>query len=185
MSRRLKVLLVLAVLLGGAGLIVNSLLFKVSETEMVFLVENGKAVEVITEPGYRLRSWGQELVRYQTTPIALRPPAETLLTTDQKPILVDSLAHYRILDPMRFFELDQEKDMDAFLAKIVNATLRRELGYVKSGSLRSDVPGAVEQPLAEKANTNAKRFGVEFVDILVRCADPERCQEQKDDDASG
>ncbi len=181
MKRRPVVLLALAAVLVVAGLIAKSLIYEVSEDEMVFLVENGEAVEVVTEPGYKLRSWGQELVRYKTTPIALRAPAETLLTTDQKPILVDSLAHYRILEPMRFFELDQEKDMEAFLAKIVNATLRRELGYVKPGSLRSDVPGAVDRPLAEKANTNAKRFGVEFVDILVRCADPERCEEEADE----
>ena len=179
MTRRLVVFLVFAAVLAGAGLIANRLLFEVSESEMVFVVEDGKAVEVITEPGYRFRSWGQKLVRYQTTPIALRPPAETLLTTDQKPILVDSLAHYRIMDPMRFFELDQAKDMNAFLAKIVNATLRRELGYVKAGSLRSDAPGEVDVPLVEKANANAKRFGVEFVDILVRCADPERCEEDE------
>ncbi len=175
MTRRLVISLVLAAVLAGAGLIANSLLFEVSETEMVFVVEDGEAVEVITEPGYRFRSWGQELVRYRTTLIALRPPAETLLTTDQKPVLVNSLAHYRIMDPMRFFELDQAKDMDAFLAKIVNATLRRELGYVKPGSLPADALGVVDAPLADKANFNAKRFGVEFVDILVRCADPERC----------
>lgn len=176
-KRRITVFLILAVMLGGAGLIVNSLLYQVVEDEMVLLVQNGNAIEVVTEPGYKLRSWGQELVRYRTTPIALRAPAETLLTTEQKPILVDSLAHYRILDPMSFFELDRKNDTNAFLAKIVNATLRRELGYVRPGSLRTDAPGRVGVPLAEKANHNAKRFGVEFVEILVRCADGPRCEE--------
>ena len=107
---------------------------------------------------------------------ALRAPAETLVASDQKPLRVESLARYRIVDPMRFFEVDQERDMNAFLAKVVNATLRRELGLVEPASLRSDAPGPVEAPLAEKANYNAKRFGVEFVDILVRCADGARCE---------
>ncbi len=183
MSLPLKVFLVLATLLAGTGLIAYNLHFMVSENEMVFVLEDGEPVEVITESGLKFRSWGQELVHYPTTPIALHPPAETLLTTDQQPILVDSLAHYRISDPMRFFEVDRQKNMEAFLGKIVNATLRREIGYVKPGSLRADAPGEVDAPLAEKANYNAKRFGVEFVDILVRCADPKRCHE--DDGASG
>ena len=144
-------------------------LFVVRETEQVLVLQFGDPRAVVQEPGLSFKTpWIQNLARYDKRVLSLDPPTEEVILNDQKRILVDSFARYRIVDPLRFFQsVRNEATFDDRFGRVLNSTVREvlaqhDLTNVLS-SLRNDIMGAITTVVAE----NGTRFGIEIVDIRI------------------
>ena len=107
------------------------------------------------------------------------PPAEQVILADQKRIVVDTYARYRITDPLQFYQAVRNEDgVRARLREIVNNALRKVLGNVMLPSVLSPEREAIMHDIQQQVTEAAKPMGITVVDVRFRRADlpPETSQ---------
>jgi len=155
------------------GAVAWGTLFTVRETEQVLITEFGEPVRVITEPGLHfkvpiiqdLRYFDRRLLDYDAA-------SQEVPTLDQKQLIVNAFARYRIVDALGFFKtVGTEVGMEARLGSIMNTALRGVLGDVPLSTVLTPQRARLMRQITEQANANAKDFGVEVVDVRIKRVD--------------
>ncbi len=174
MNRR--AFLVLGIVAIGLGIVASSALFTVHQAHQAIVLQFGSPKRVITEPGLHLKlPFIQNVLYYETRVLGLKPPRKIVVLADQKRLLVDAFARYRIVDPLLFFRtVRTEARVRQRLGRIVIATLRGVLGNKTLVSLLSEERTRIMRQIRESANSEVGRFGIELVDVRIgRAAFPE------------
>ena len=171
MDRRLYLILGVAVIV--IGLIIKGAAFTVFETEQVIVMQFGEPKVVYTEPGLHWKiPMVQDVVRYEKRVLNLDPPVESLLLADQKRLLVDSFSRYKIKDPLLFFQTVRTEGVARQrMGGIINASLREILGTTTLATMLSTERDSLLKRVVIIVNEQAKRFGIEIVDVRIRRAD--------------
>jgi membrane protease subunit HflC len=164
--------LIIGVVVIAAGILATTVLFTVYQTQQVIVLEFGNPKEVINEPGLKFKLPWQSLEYYEKRVLNLDPPVERIILADQKPLLVDAFARYRIVDALRFFQtVRAERELRVRLGSIVNANLRNVLGNHNLASVLSQERDDIRAQIRKTVNAQAQRFGIEIVDVRLRRAD--------------
>lgn len=171
MSRKISLIIGVVVILAGIGL--SSAAFTVHQTTQAIVLELGRIVREVTEPGLHWKIPIYQNVQYfEKRVLNLDPPVESILLSDQKRILVDAFARYRIVDVEEFFKtVRTEGGVRQRLGPIVNASLRGVLGNATLASVLSEERAQIMQEIRDSVNAQASRFGIEIVDVRIRRAD--------------
>jgi len=171
MSRRL--LIVIAVVLVAAGILMDSSLFIVDQTESALVLQLGQPRRVIRDPGLQFkRPFVEDVVIYDNRLLDFEPPPEEVIVSDQKLLVVDSYARYRITNPLLFYQtVGTEAGVRARLSAIVNGSLRRVLGNVTLSDILSAKRAGIMLNIRDEVADEAKAFGIIVVDVRLRRAD--------------
>jgi membrane protease subunit HflC len=171
MSRRL--LVVIAVVLVAAGILMDSSLFIVDQTESALVLQLGQPRRVIRDPGLQFkRPFVEDVVIYDNRLLDFEPPPEEVIVSDQKRLVVDSYARYRITNPLLFYQtVGTEAGVRARLSAIVNGSLRRVLGNVTLSDILSAKRAGIMLNIRDEVADEAKAFGIIVVDVRLRRAD--------------
>ncbi|MCZ4280758.1 protease modulator HflC [Kiloniella laminariae] len=155
------------------GAFVSSMsLFTIYPHEQAMVLEFGNPQKTIQDPGLYFKTPWQDVQKYEKRVLNLDPPVERMILSDQKPLLVDTFARYRIADPLAFFTtVRSEEGARARLGTIINAGLRGELGKATLSTVLSEERNVFMQNVLRHVNTQAKRFGIDVLDIRIRRAD--------------
>ena len=156
-----------------AGIIASASLFTVNEAQQALVLQFGEPMRVVREPGLKAKiPFIQEVRILDRRVLDLDPPVEQVILADQKRLDVDAFARYRILDPLKFYQTaGNEAVAETRLNAIVNSALRRVLGSVTLLAILSDERPRVMNDIRGQVNDEAKRFGIEIVDVRIRRAD--------------
>jgi modulator of FtsH protease HflC len=86
----------------------------------------------------------------------LESASEEVIASDQKRLVVEAFARYRISNPLQFYQTVGTIDgANSRLSPLLNAALRRVLGgFTLTQALRDDAPVGV--PVQSIANPNAR-----------------------------
>ena len=96
------VILVLAIV---AAIVAYGSLFTVYQTKQAIVVQLGRPVRVVTEPGLNLKvPLFQSVISIDKRILDLESPAQEVIASDQKRLVVDAFARYRIHDPLKFYQ---------------------------------------------------------------------------------
>ena len=165
----LRAFLVLGIVAIGLGIVASSALFTVHQAHQAIVLQFGSPKRVITEPGLHLKlPFIQNVLYYETRVLGLKPPRKIVVLADQKRLLVDAFARYRIVDPLLFFRtVRTEALVRQRLGRIVIATLRGVLGNKTLVSLLSEERTQIMRQVRESANSEVGRFGIELVDARI------------------
>jgi membrane protease subunit HflC len=175
-----KISLVAGILVIAAGIVAFMMLFTVHQTAQVIVLRFGEPKRVITEPGLNWKLPWENVFEYEKRVLNLDPPVERVLLSDQKRLLVDAFARYRITDPLKFFQtVRTEGGVRQRLGPVTNAALRGVLGNSNLTSVLSEERADIMRQIQDQVNTQAGRFGIELVDVRLRRADlPDEVSEQ-------
>ena len=170
---RMSINLIIGVVVGVLGLVAYGTLFTVDQTQQAIVMQFGEPKRVIAEPGL---AWKLPLIQnvqyYEKRVLNLDPPAENILLSDQKRLIVDVFARYRIADPLKFFQTVRSEDTARNrLGIIVNGRLRQILGNSTLSSVLSDERTQILQDLKVSVDQETQRFGIALVDVRIRRAD--------------
>ena len=178
MSRKLP--LILGILAIIAGIVLFTTLFTVYQTQQAIVLRFGEPKRVIDEPGLQIKYPWENVVYYEKRVLNLDPPVERVLLSDQKRLLVDAFARYRITDPLTFFQtVRTEGGVRQRLGPVTNAALRGILGNVNLASVLSEERDTIMRQIQDQVNSQAGRFGIELVDVRIRRADlPDEISDQ-------
>lgn len=170
---RMSTNLIIGVVVVLLGFIAYGSLFTVNETQQAIVMQFGEPKRVITEPGL---AWKLPLLQnvqyYEKRVLNLDPPTENILLTDQKRLIVDVFARYRIDDPLLFFQaVRSEENARPRLNTIINGRLRQILGNATLSAVLSDERTEILRELRETVDQETQRFGIALVDVRIRRAD--------------
>jgi membrane protease subunit HflC len=170
-SRRL--LIVLAIILVAAGVLMESSLFIVDQTESALVLQFGQPRREVRTPGLWVkRPFVENVVLYDNRVLDFEPPHEEIIVSDQKRLVVDSYTRYRIINPLLFYQtVGSEAGVRARLAALVSGSLRRVLGNVTLSDILSVKRAAIMRQIRDEVAAEAKGFGIELVDVRLRRAD--------------
>src|SRR5438309_10484512 len=150
-----------------------SSLFTVSQTEQVLLVRLGEPVKVVTEPGLNTK-WPiiDSVINIDKRILDLENPSQEVIASDQKRLVVDAFARYRIKDALRFYQsVGSIQAANIQLTTLLNAALRRVLGEVTFIQVVRDEREALMARIRDQLDREADQYGIQLVDVRIRRAD--------------
>jgi len=159
---------VVALLIVGYGA-----LFTVYQTRQALVVRLGQPVRVVTDPGLHLKYPLIDNVIYIDKRILdLENPAQEVIASDQKRLVVDAFARYKVRDPLRFYQtVGSIEGANSRLATLLNSALRRVLGEATLTHVVRDERAVLMARVREQLDREAQAFGIQVVDVRIRRAD--------------
>jgi membrane protease subunit HflC len=150
-----------------------SSVFAVAQTEQVLLVRLGEPVRVITEPGLNFKApFIDTVISIDKRILDLENPSQEVIASDQKRLVVDAFARYRIKNALRFYQsIGSIQAANIQLTTLLNASLRRVLGEVTFITVVRDEREALMARIRDQLDKEADGYGIQVVDVRIRRAD--------------
>ena len=166
-------LLITAVVVLVVGFLIDSATFRVHQIEQVLVLQFGKPVRVVTEPGLEFKiPFVQQVERLDNRILGLDAPAEEIIASDQKRLVVDSFVRYRITGALEFYQaVGNQRVIRQRLNAILVSSLRRVLGEVPLSVVLTGERAELMIKIRDQVNAEARSLGVEVVDVRIKRAD--------------
>ena len=148
-------------------------LFTVKEINQAIVLQFGNPKKVITTAGLQWKiPFVQNVVFLDRRILSLDPAPEEVIASDQKRLIVDAYSRFKIIDPLKFYiSLGNEMVARSRLATIINSRIRNVLGKQSLATLLSEERGRQMAIIQEGVNEEAKKFGIEIIDVRIKRAD--------------
>jgi len=156
-----------------AGLVVYLSLFTVKEINQAIVLQFGDPKKVIATPGLQVKiPFIQNVVFIDRRILSLDPQPEEVIASDQKRLIVDAYARFKIVDPLKFYiSVGDERVARSRLATIINSRLRSVLGKQSLATLLSEDRSKQMAIIQEGVNNEATKFGITIIDVRIKRAD--------------
>jgi len=156
-----------------AGLVAYLSLFTVKEINQAIVLQFGDPKKVIAEPGLQVKiPFIQNVVFIDRRILSLDPQPEEVIASDQKRLIVDAYARFKIVDPLKFYvSVGDERVARSRLATIINSRLRSVLGKQSLATLLSEDRTKQMAIIQEGVNAEAEKFGIIIIDVRIKRAD--------------
>jgi modulator of FtsH protease HflC len=150
-----------------------SSVFTVDMTEQALVVRLGDPVRVVTEPGLHFKTpFIDTVIDIDKRILDLENPAQELIASDQKRLVVDAFARYRINNALRFYQsIGSIQAANIQLTTLLNASLRRVLGEVTLIQVVRDEREALMARIRDQLDKEAGSYGIQVIDVRIRRAD--------------
>ncbi|ULO06526.1 protease modulator HflC [Paenibacillus sp. 19GGS1-52] len=158
-------------------ILVSASLFVVKEGEYKVVLRFGEAIRAVSEPGLKLKIPFIEntstLPKYQMT---YESSPTTILTKDQKPIVVDNYTVWRITNASQFLKTVQSVSGGVQrLDEAVYNSVRRKLSEVNYDNIISEKTerGNINDEITKDVVEALKRdeYGIEVIDVRIKRTD--------------
>jgi len=156
-----------------AGFAVYLSLFTVKEINQAIVLQFGDPKKIISQPGLQVKiPFIQNVVFIDRRILSLDPQPEEVIASDQKRLIVDAYARFKIVDPLKFYiSVGDERVARSRLATIINSRLRGVLGKQSLATLLSEDRSKQMDIIQNDVNTEALNFGIEIIDVRIKRAD--------------
>jgi len=148
-------------------------LFVVQEVNQAIVLQFGDPKKIITKPGLNYKiPFIQNVVYLDRRVLNLDNPPEEVIAADQKRLIVDAFARFKIVDPLKFYiSVGNERVARSRLATIINSRIRSVLGTQELATLLSTDRAVHMGTIQNDVNTEAQNFGITIVDVRIKRAD--------------
>jgi membrane protease subunit HflC len=155
------------------GVVTFFSVFVVKEINQAIVLQFGDPKKIITTPGLQVKiPFVQNVVFLDRRILSLDPPPEEVIASDQKRLIVDAFARFKIVDPLKFYiSVGNERVARSRLATIINSRLRSVLGKQSLATLLSKDRAKQMALIQEGVNNEAEKFGIEIIDVRIKRAD--------------
>ncbi|MCW5687918.1 MAG: protease modulator HflC [Pseudolabrys sp.] len=164
---------VLVVIAAAALIIGYSSLFTVYQTQQALVVRLGEPKRVVSEPGLHVKlPFVDNVIFVDRRILDLEAPAQEVIASDQKRLVVDAFARYRIKNPLQFYQtLGSIQGANSQLAILLNSALRRVLGEATFTHVVRDQRADLMERILQLVDKEATSYGIQVVDVRIRRAD--------------
>lgn len=164
----------LALALPILTLIGLSSIFIVDETQQVVILQLGKPVKTVTEPGFnfKLPFPFQEKIVFDDRLLEYDSPPEAILSKDKKSLIVDNYVRWKIVDPLQFLKTVQAiPTAKSRMDDIVYSELRRELGTHDMVEIITQNREEIMDVVTKASNEATLSYGISVIDVRIRRVD--------------
>ncbi len=174
------ILIGLAIVVFLLGILGFSSVFIVNEAEQALVLQFGQPRRVVSDAGLKFKMpIIQNVVYFDKRVLDYDADVEEVPTIDQKQVLIDAFARYRIVDPLLFYQsVNNEAQWQIRLASLINSSLREEIGSVTLAAVLTPERSKFIEEIARRVDEKANSFGVKVVDVRIKRVDlpPENSQ---------
>jgi len=155
------------------GVVAYLSFFTVKEINQAIVLQLGDPKRVLDEPGLKAKiPFIQNVVFLDRRILSLDPQPEEVIASDQKRLIVDAYARFKIVDPLKFYiSVGNEMVARSRLATIINSRLRSVLGKHSLATLLSEERSKQMAIIQDGVNVEAEKFGITIIDIRIKRAD--------------
>jgi modulator of FtsH protease HflC len=163
----------IVVAIAVAVIIALMSVFTVHQREQALVLRLGQPVRVISEPGLQFRiPFFEEVVKIDRRVLYAEGSGEEVPTRDQKQLIIDYFARYRITNPLLFFQtVRSEEIMQQRLLPIITSQLRRVVGGVPMAQLLTAQRADMMMEITRVASQETERFGIQLIDVRMKRVD--------------
>lgn len=157
----------------GAIMLVVSSFFTVDQRETGIIFQFGEAVRVIEKPGLNIKIPFIQNVQFLDKRILNVSAEEKELTaSDEKRVIVDAFAKYRIINPVKFIKtVHNYSGANLRLNKILESAMRSIIGKVPLNTLLTEQRSNLMLQIRDLVHMEAKTFGIEVIDVRILKSD--------------
>ena len=143
--------------------------FVVQEWKQAIVLQFGEPRKVITEPGLNFKiPFIQDAIFFDRRMLNLDPQPEEMILSDQKRIIVDSFARYKITDPLKFFQtVRNESTFNDRFGRILNASVRGVIAKYPLTALLSVERETIMSTIQSQVTRNQINYGIEILDVRI------------------
>ena len=148
-------------------------IFIVKEVNQAIVLQFGDPKKIILKPGINFKlPFIQNVVYLDKRILNLDNDPEEVIAADQKRLIVDAFARFKIVDPLKFYiSVGNERVARSRLSTIINSRIRGVLGTQELATLLSTDRARQMQIIQSQVNEEAKNFGINIVDVRIKRAD--------------
>jgi modulator of FtsH protease HflC len=159
--------IVAAFLLGGL-IVASSSTFIVHQTQQVIIIRLGQPVRVVMDPGLHFKlPLIDSIVEIDNRIIALESPEQEIILSDQRRLVVDAIARFKIVRPLEFYlTAGSVTEANFRLLTLFDSSIRRVFGTTTINVVGNDRPDAMAQ-VSEQLEMGAQQLGIKIVDVRI------------------
>lgn len=163
----------LIVLIVVILILANMSLFIVDETKQAIVLQLGKPIRTIKEPGLNWKlPFIQNVLFFEDRLLVYDAAPTEIITRDKKTLIVDNYARWKIIDPLKFLQTVRDLNgAQARLDDIIYSELRVDLGLFDMSEIVSEKREGIMKRVTEISNEKASIYGIEIVDVRIKRVD--------------
>lgn len=163
----------LVIVIGAAAAAAYSAAFIVQQSQQALVLRFGEPQELRDKPGLHWKMPMVDSVEFFDKRILdIEPATKEVIASDQKRLIVNAFARYRIVDPLLVYQrAGGQAGINSRLDPIIESALRRVIGSHTFSDLVRDKREELMQEIAKQVNTEGKNYGLEVVDVRIKRAD--------------
>lgn len=161
------------IILGVGAFAAYNAYFIVHQTQTALVLRFGEPKQIVTTPGLNFKIPFAENVEYFDKRILdLNLPQKEVIAADQKRLVVDAFARYRIADPLLFFQsVTNEAGARNRLESLLDSALRSILGSSTFVQVVKEQRDQLMEQIGQRVDNEAKNFGMNIIDVRLKRVD--------------
>jgi modulator of FtsH protease HflC len=165
------------IILAVVALVASMSAFVVDQREQALVLQFGKPISVIKQAGLHFKWPWQSVSDYDRRLLISDAVPNEMITMDQKPILVDNYTRWRIINPLRVYQVaGTQREVEARMQDVIRSKVREVLGkntltQIVTGGKEGRMRSALMRTITEQANANVKDLGIEIIDVRIKRVD--------------
>ncbi len=150
-----------------------SSIFTVDQTQQVLILSFGEPIRTIKTPGVKFKvPLMQNAIFFDKRIIDLSIAEQEVIASDQKRLIINAFAKYKITDPLKFYTtVGNSYGLSNKLSGILDSSLRQVIGEVTLSELLTENRGDVMKKIKDVVSESSQIFGIEVVDVRIMRAD--------------
>ena len=168
-SLQIKISTVIFVVL----LLVFNTFFVVDQRKQALVLQFGKVIKTINKAGISYKiPLVQNAIFFDKRIIDLALPEQEVIASDQKRLLINAFAKYKIIDPVKFYTtVVNNHGLANKLAGILDSSLRQVIGEIPLNELLTENRGNIMKDIKDVVSDSSEIFGIEIVDVRIMRTD--------------
>ena len=168
----MKTVMPVVALLVAIVLVLSQSLYTVDQRQYAIKFQLGEFIDAQTEAGLYFKVPLAQNVKYFDRRILTldAPKPDRITTSEKKPLNVDFIAYWRIIDVRKYYQSvqDDEELAKQRLAQVIRAILGQEINKRTIHEAISTERDKIMNTTRQRADADAKQIGVEIIDVRLR-----------------
>lgn len=155
------------------GITAFSSMFVIRENEQALILQFGNPQNQVDDAGLHFKTpFIQDVIYFDKRVLDYDASAAEIPTLDQKQLVVDAFARYKIIDPLKFYQtVATESIAESQLNNIINSNLRDSFGQQMFTKLMTETRAKLLAEISKKVDTAMRSLGIQVIDVRIKRVD--------------
>ena len=170
MNSKTKKILIIATIVM---ILFSGSIFTLEQRQQVLILQFGEPIRVIKTPGIKFKlPLLQDAIFFDKRIIDLDISDQEVIASDQKRLIINAFAKYKIVDPLKFYTtVNNTYGLASKLSGILDSSLRQVIGEATLSEMLTEDRSNIMDKIKDVVSQESEIFGVEIVDVRIMRAD--------------
>ena len=168
---------ILVVVLAAVAAVMSMSAFVVDQRQQTLILQFGKPIGVEQEAGLHFKLPWQSVETFDSRLLESDAPPNEVITKDKKTILVDNYTRWRIIDPLKVYQVARtQTGVASRMEDVVRGKVREVLGQhtlheIVSGGEKATLRVELMQMIRDRSDKGVRELGLKIIDVRIKRAD--------------